>query len=185
LLVAPAPTEFSTKVGVLAGLAVVCAARPVVERLVAARGGRIRVPALAVMAAVVMGGVLLFVANVRVRPTTAVPRPMAGERLVGPAAAIPPVAIDPAVRRIAASVTSQSAQAMGQDVVGGLAAKSPASYVLDQMTVVLVKNPLRPQDAPRIGMTVHGTRNEAPYRATFVLSPVPGGHYTIGAATAS
>src|SRR5256885_496951 len=45
LLVAPARTEFSTKVGGLAGLVVVCAARPVVERLLAARGGRLRVPA--------------------------------------------------------------------------------------------------------------------------------------------
>jgi hypothetical protein len=185
LLVAPARTEFSTKVGVLAGLAVVCAARPAVERLVAARGGRIRVPAVAVMAAVVMGGGLLVMAGVRARPAGAVSRPVAVEGLVGPPAAIPPVAIDPAVHRIAASVTPQSAQAMGQDVVGELTAKGRASYVFDKMTVVLVKNPLRPQDAPRIGMRVQGTRNGAAYGATFVLSPVPGGHYAIASGTAS
>jgi hypothetical protein len=185
LLVAPARTEFSTKVGLLAGLAVVCAARPVAERLVAARGGRIRVPAFAVVAAVVMGAGLLFVAGVRARPTEAVSGPVAGERFVGPAPAIPPVAVDPAVHRIAASITPQSAQAIGQDVVADLAAKGGASYVLDQMTVVLVKNPLRPQDAPRIGMAVHGTRNGAAYVATFALTPVPGGHYTIASQLAS
>jgi len=161
-VVAPAPTEFSTKVGVLAGLAVVCAARPVVERLVAARGGRIRVPAFAMVVAVVMGAGLLFVAGVRARPTDAVSRPVAGERFVGPAAAIPSVTIDPAVHRIAASVTSRSAQAIGQDVVAELSAKGGASYAFDQMTLVLVRNPLRPQDAPRIGMAVHGTRNGRP-----------------------
>jgi hypothetical protein len=95
------------------------------------------------------------------------------------------VAIEPAVHRIAASVTPQSAQAMGQDVVGELTAKGRASYVFDKMTVVLVKNPLRPQDAPRIGMTVQGTRNGAAYGATFVLSPLPGGDYAIASGTAS
>jgi hypothetical protein len=32
---------------------------------------------------------------------------------------------------------------------------------------------------------VHGTRNEAPYGATLVLSPLPGGHYAIAAELAS
>src|SRR5438270_95214 len=83
-------------------------------------------PALA--AAVVMGGVLLFVAGVRARPTDAVSGPVAGERFVGPAAAaIPSVAIDPAVHRIAASITPPSAQAMGQDMVAELGAKGGAS----------------------------------------------------------
>jgi hypothetical protein len=185
LLVAPARTEFSTKVGVLAGLAVVCAARPLVERLVAARGGRIRVRALAVMVTVVVGGGLLVVAGMRARPAGAGSHPVAGERFVAPAAAIPSVAIDPGVHRIAASITPQAAQAMGQDVAADLAAKGPATYVFDQMTVVLVKNPLRPQDAPRIGMGVHGTRNGAAYRATLVLDPLPGGRYTIGSELAS
>ncbi|HEY2668001.1 MAG TPA: hypothetical protein VGK51_14300 [Actinomycetota bacterium] len=189
LLVAPARTEFSTKVGVLAGLVAVCAARPAVERLLAARGGRLRAPALAGVLAVALGGVLV-VAATRARPAGAVAAPGAmaapgaGERFAGPAAAVPPVAIDPSVRRIDASVTAQLAQAMGQDVAGGLAAKGPAVYVLDRMTVVVVTNPLRPQDAPRIGMAVHGTRNGAPYSATLVLSPLPGGHYAIGTAQA-
>ncbi|MEA2567025.1 MAG: hypothetical protein QOD49_2202, partial [Actinomycetota bacterium] len=104
---------------------------------------------------------------------------------VAPAAAIPQVAIDPGVQRIAASITQQAAQAMGQDVVGDLAAKGPAAYVFDRMTVVLVRNPLRPQDAPRIGMAVHGTKNGAPYGATLVLDPQPGGHYAIGSELAS
>jgi hypothetical protein len=137
-----------------------------------------------VVAVVAVAG-LLFMAGMRARPTEVVSRPVAGERFVGPAAAIPSVTIDPAVHRIAASVTSQSAQAMGQDVVAELAAKGGASYVFDQMTVVLVRNPLRPQDAPRIGMAVQATRNGAAYGATLVLTPVPGGHYAIGSATAS
>jgi hypothetical protein len=125
------------------------------------------------------------VAGVRARRAGAVARPVAGERFVAPAAAIPQVAIDPGVQRIAASITPQAAQAMGQDVVGDLAAKGPAAYVFDQMTVVLVRNPLRPQDAPRIGMAVHGTKNGAPYGATLVLDPQPGGHYAIGSELAS
>ena len=110
---------------------------------------------------------------------------MAGERFVGPAAAIPPVAIDPSVQRIDTSITPPLAQAMAQDVLGDLAGKGPAAYAFDRMTVVVVTNPLRRQDAPRIGMAVHGTRNGAPYGATFVLNPLPGGHYAIGSELAS
>src|SRR5437867_9482766 len=67
LLVAPARTEFSTKVGVLAGLVVVCAARPVVEGLLAARGGRLRVPALAAVVAVALGAGMLVVGGMHAR----------------------------------------------------------------------------------------------------------------------
>jgi hypothetical protein len=91
------------------------------------------------------------------------------------------VAIDPSVQRIDSSITPQMAQAMGQDVVGDLAARGPAVYVFDRMTVVVVTNPLRPQDAPKIGMAVLGTRNGASYGATLVLNPLPGGHYAIAA----
>jgi hypothetical protein len=185
LLVAPARTEFSTKVGVLAGLVVVCAARPVVKRLLAARGGRLRVSALAGVVAVALGAGVLVVAGMHARPAGAVAGPVAGERFVGPAAAIPPVAIDPSVQRIDTSIMPPLAQAMGQDVMGDLAGRGPAVYVFDRMTVVLVTNPLRPQDAPRIGMAVHGTRNGVPYGATLVLSPLPGGHYAIAAELAS
>jgi len=185
LLVAPARTEFSTKVGVLAGLVVVCAARPVVERLLVAGGGRLRVPALAGLVAVALGAGVLVVAGMRARPAGAVAGRVAGERFAGPAAAIPPVAIDSSVQRIDASITPLLAQAMGDDVVGDLAGRGPAVYVFDRMTVVVVTNPLRPQDAPRIGMAVHGTRNGAAYGATLVLSPFPGGHYAIAAELAS
>jgi hypothetical protein len=89
------------------------------------------------------------------------------------------VVIDPSVRRIDASITPPLARAIGQDVAGDLAGRGPAVYVFDRMTVVVVTNPLRPQDAPRIGMAVHGTRNGAAYGATLVLSPLPGGHYAI------
>ncbi|TMK44578.1 MAG: hypothetical protein E6G66_13835 [Actinobacteria bacterium] len=180
LLVAPARTEFSTKVGVLAGLVVVCAARPVVERLLAARGGRLRVPALAGIVAVALGAAMLVGAGMRARPSGAVAAPVAGGRFAGPAAPIPPVAIDSGVQRIDTSITPPVAQAMGQDVVADLAAKGPAAYVFDRMTVVVVTNPLRPQDAPRIGMAVRGTRNGVRYGATLVLTPLPGGHYAIG-----
>lgn len=186
LLVAPARTEFSTKVGVLAGLAVVCAARPALQRLLVARGGRLRVPALAGVVAVALGAGVLVVAGSRARPAGAASGPGAVTGPVaGPAPVIPPVAIDASVRRIDASITPGLAQAMGQDVVGDLAARGPAVYVLDRMTVVVVTNPLRPQDAPRIGMAVHGTRNGAPYGATIVLDPLPGGHYAIGSELAS
>src|SRR5207244_352078 len=163
LLVAPARTEFSTKVGVLAGLVLVCAARPAVEGTPAARGGRVRVPAPAVAVALALGAGMLVVAGMRARPAGAVAGPVAGGHLAGPAAAIPPVAIDPKVQRIDASITPSLAQAMGQDVAGDLAARGLAVYAFDRMTVVVVTNPLRPQDAPRIGMAVHGTRNGAAY----------------------
>ena len=76
LLIAPQTTEFATKVAVLAALALVCAARPVVE-LVAARtgsswmrGGRVRAAALALAAAAAFGG-LVVLAGMPARTETA------------------------------------------------------------------------------------------------------------------
>ena len=137
-------------------------------------------PALAGIVAVALGAAMLVGAGMRARPSGAVAAPVAGGRFAGPAAPIPPVAIDSGVQRIDTSITAPLAQAMGRDVAGDLAAKGPAVYVFDRMTVVVVTNPLRPQDAPRIGMAVHGTRNGAAYVATFALNPLPGGHYEIG-----
>src|SRR5207253_5921538 len=93
LLVAPARTEFSTKVGVLAGLVVVCAARPVVERLLAARGGRLRVSALAGVVAVALGASGLVVAGMRARPAGGLAGPGGGERIVGPARVSAPMGV--------------------------------------------------------------------------------------------
>jgi hypothetical protein len=65
LLIAPQTTEFGTKVAILAALALVCAARPVVE-LVAGRtgswvpGGRGRVGAVALAGAAAFGGLVVL-----------------------------------------------------------------------------------------------------------------------------
>jgi hypothetical protein len=156
----------------------------VVERLVAARGGSIRIPAfamgLAMVVAVMGGGGLLTVAGFLARPAAALGAPVGGEQSTGPAAVIPTVEIDPEAHRIAASITPAVAQAIGQYVAAELAARDRAAYVLDRMTVVLLRNLLRPQDAPKIGMAVHGTKNGAPYQATLALRPLPGGHYALG-----
>lgn len=185
LAVAPARTEFSTKVGVLSALAVVCAARPIVERVVAARGGRVRVPAfalaMALLVAVWGGAGLLVVAGLRARADAASGAPAGGEVFTGPAVAIPTVSIDPDAHRIVASITQADAQGIGQDVAAELVARAQGHvYTFHKMTVVLVKNPLRPQDSPRLGLSVEGTLGGAPYRDTLVLSSLPGGHYALG-----
>ena len=76
LLIAPQTTEFATKVAVLAALALVCAARPVVE-LVAPRirtprapGGRVRAAARALAGAAAFAG-LVVLAGIPARTDTA------------------------------------------------------------------------------------------------------------------
>ena len=64
LLIAPQTTEFATKVAVLGALALVCAARPVVELLVASRLGRSWAPGRARAVALALGGAAAFAALV-------------------------------------------------------------------------------------------------------------------------
>ena len=138
LLVAPAGTEFWTKVGVLAALGLVCGLRPVAGRLtrrwtsVAARAwrGPDRVPpgrrgvrpVVLGAAAVAVGVALLVAGGVPARPAAALPLPARGLP-VAPAitpGVLPPVSIDPAVTRIDAGVTAVVAQQMGESLAGDL-----------------------------------------------------------------
>ena len=171
LLVAPAGTEFWTKVGVLSGLALMCMLRPALNRALGAdrsgwegalgadrsgwegalgadrsgwegtlgadrsalkealpaRWGGLRPTALGI-AAVAIGGGLLFIAGIPARPTAAqAGTPGRGKLAAAPPpvatspAAPPAVTIDPDLAHIDASVTPAVAQQMGQDLVDDLA----------------------------------------------------------------
>jgi Na+-translocating ferredoxin:NAD+ oxidoreductase RnfD subunit len=110
LLIAPQTTEFASKVAVLGALAIVCAARPVVEWLARRRGlqgGVARLPRLGVGLAAVAGAAAfagaLVVAGIPARPveaSTAPPPSAALDVTLGESEGLAPLGL-PAARRIA------------------------------------------------------------------------------------
>jgi Na+-translocating ferredoxin:NAD+ oxidoreductase RnfD subunit len=131
-LVAPEQTEFSTKVAILAGLAVMCAIRPVLDRVVPSTvNARALVAPRAVLAAAVTAGALLVVGNrARGTPPTliTVGHVAAGARppVSIPPSAIPPVTIDSGVHSIDSSVTRAKADALADDLLADLAIEATA-----------------------------------------------------------
>ena len=130
LLVAPSRSEFSTKLGVLAGLALVCAARPMVAPLLAARepakdrsrsAQRWHLAGRGVLATGVatLAASLVVAAGVRARPAAGAVQAAAARPAV-PLVPIPYVLVDPAAHRLDASISAQVAQRMGQDLAADI-----------------------------------------------------------------
>jgi hypothetical protein len=119
LLLAPARTEFWAKVAVLAALAVVCAARPVLAVLAPTRRpARRTVGALAAAALVGYAGALTA-AGLPARPVAA--------QAAGPAAQaarLPPVDIRPS-RGVDSTLDRTAARQIAADLVAALSARRP------------------------------------------------------------
>lgn len=141
LLIAPQTTEFATKVAILSALAIVCAARPFVERRLPEAGTqrdrllaflvrganpvaiRLR-PVVAVGALAALAGVLVAVAPNTVEATE-LARSVSGAKAVRPAFSsnelqLPAVVVDLS-DRVAAAVPEEMAEAIGRDVTEDLA----------------------------------------------------------------
>ena len=116
LLIAPASTEFWTKVALLAALTIVCAARPVVGalaprvRVAAALPRRPALGALALAGAAAFAG-LLVLAGIPARPGAAVASPT-----ITDAAGLPPVKVLPS-KGVATQIDQQLAQQIARDLV--------------------------------------------------------------------
>ena len=134
LLAAPMQTEFATKVAVLGALVVVCGAMPVA-------GVLRRVPRAAVVPAAV--GALLLAALPARGSTVAAPP------AVSTTAALPPISISPEAAR-----TAGVSQATARALVGAALRRAPGPVL--RATVVVERNPLRPQDPPRLAVTLEG-----------------------------
>jgi len=136
LLSAPLQTEFATKVAVLAALVVVCAAMPLAPLLR-------RIPRAAIVPAA--AGALLLAA-LPAHGSAAVPAPPAPPATT---AALPPITVSAEARQTA-GVDAQTARA----IVAAALRQAPGGVL--HATVVLVRNPLRPQDAPRLAVELAG-----------------------------
>jgi hypothetical protein len=134
-------TEFATKVAVLDGLVIACGALSLAPLLR-------RVPrALAPVAAA--GALLLASIPARGAAVTAAP---------APTVALPPIVISAEAQRTAGVDAAQARALVAQAVRHS---PGPAS----RATVVVVRNPQRPQDAPRLAVELQGpsgTRTWAP-----------------------
>jgi hypothetical protein len=146
-LIAPQRSEFGTKVAVLGALAVLCAFRPLLERRIppddSTRAGRRRLggddserptrtrrAVLIGIAAIVVVLPLLDVAGIHARTAdvTVVPAISASSRpdiLIEPTA-VPTVTVDPAVRRIDASMTPSTARLVVRDLLTDLVIEGDA-----------------------------------------------------------
>jgi Na+-translocating ferredoxin:NAD+ oxidoreductase RnfD subunit len=133
LLVAPLQTEFGAKVAVLAGLVVVCAARP----LLALAGQRdVRVPIWGVRPAAAVGVPLALSALVLAGAPAREPGPPAttitADSLVGrpevsvPTGAVPPVTVSPEVQTVIGDRAARQGEQMGHDLVTDLLIEADA-----------------------------------------------------------
>jgi hypothetical protein len=138
VLIAPQTTERAAKIAVLAALALVCAARPLVERLLPKTGstedarsvwgrlrghGRVVIGALALTAAAGFAG-LVVLAGIPARPADAA----AGSMLSGEP--IPQVTVK-ATQGVSSSVDPATARAIARDVVLDLRAEEDALRLRD------------------------------------------------------
>jgi FG-GAP-like repeat/ASPIC and UnbV len=163
LLIAPARTEFWSKVAVLGALAIVCAARPVLERLAPALRWQRRRAVLALVAA---AGVAVYVPALVAAGISA----RSAQRLlppVGRGSAVAEVTIAPSPG-VESKLSPATAQQIARDVIAGLPA-----YDVRRARVWLTPGP--DQSGPRILITLVGTvghgRLTTPLDRTFQVSP--------------
>jgi Na+-translocating ferredoxin:NAD+ oxidoreductase RnfD subunit len=142
LAAAPAHTEFWTKVGVLSALVVICALRPLLERLLPAAGSQadrlgswiMRGPgglrgAVLGLAVPLAAAAALVAAGLPARPaaaTTASSLPVPRPSVAVPAPSVPTPSIDPSVRTFDAAITQNQAQQMVNDLAEDLAIEAQA-----------------------------------------------------------
>jgi hypothetical protein len=119
LLAASQPTEFGTKVGILAALVLMCLARPALDgRLGAALDARdgsrgLRVAALGVCSVSIAGALFLIGGSSSAAPTEASDPPPVEVDLEG----LPEVGLAPEVREVAAGIEGPTSEAMLDDLV--------------------------------------------------------------------
>jgi Na+-translocating ferredoxin:NAD+ oxidoreductase RnfD subunit len=169
LFASMAASEFATKVSLLGALAVTCAVRPLLERPVAVRAGRVVLGGL-VFVAVLAGLAAVNGANA--------PRPVAFPTDAVPVvdeSSLPPITIDPSVTNAGGGVNRDEAHRLVTIVLDQLHAESGRTYTVERATVVLVRDPAKPQSPPKIGVRVIGTVHEggadSPLDRTVVPSP--------------
>lgn len=149
LLSAPMQTEFATKVALLGSLVLVCGALPLAPLL--RRIPRRRPAALAALPAA--AGALLLAALPAHGSAAPIPATPAAAT-----EALPPITISPEAQRTA-GVTSATARAL----VAAALRRAPGPVL--RAVVVVQRNPLRPQDPPRLAVELQGagwTRTVAP-----------------------
>jgi hypothetical protein len=162
LLSAPARTEFATKVAVLGALVVVCGAMPLgglVQRV------RIRRPAFAgPAAALAMVGALLA-ASIPAR-TAAAPAPLPSSHAAPPASALPSITVSPDAQQ-----TAGLDPATARAAVAAAMQRAPAQSQITRATVLLLRNPARPQDPPQLGVELRGTTaTGAPFARDYAVA---------------
>jgi Na+-transporting NADH:ubiquinone oxidoreductase subunit NqrB len=113
LLIAPARTEYWSKVAVLAALTLVCLARPLLRRVPLPHPLEPRTVALAVGGALALYAGALSAAGIPARPT---PEAATAARSAGP---LPPITVLPS-KGVDSKLNGSKAQQIGRDVMAGL-----------------------------------------------------------------
>jgi Na+-transporting NADH:ubiquinone oxidoreductase subunit NqrB len=180
LLIAPQTTEYATKVAVLGALAIVCALRPLLERLpvsIALPRGRRLVGVAAVGAAAVAAAIVAAGAPAR-------PDPVAAPVAATGAGPLPPITILPS-DEVDARLDQRAVREIAGRVLERLRRDSGASFRVDRMVVSLRRG--EGQGPPLVVVRCRGTRRLASangretFGRTFELNERGGRFVVIGA----
>ncbi|HEV7680067.1 MAG TPA: hypothetical protein VGQ42_16015 [Candidatus Dormibacteraeota bacterium] len=161
LLAAPMQTEFATKVGVLDGLVIVCAAWPLAAAALGRLGGRVRGGVGRVALPVAAAAALVAAAS----PARSIALPTAAASTPALSRALPPIAIaEPTVDRTTARA-----------LVAIALARAPGAVT--SATVLLVRNPKDNQASPQLGVELRTPSA----RHAYALAPASGGGWAVTA----
>jgi hypothetical protein len=150
LLMAPWDTEFGAKVGLLSGLAVMCAARPLLERLVERQTRPVRRVGGGLVGVAGLVGVLIAVAGLPARGASvpaAPPAVAAGSVAEIDPTSLPVVSVDPDVAGLSADLaTPEGAQELAATLAWNLQVEAEALATGDASLLTAVDHGQRLED---------------------------------------
>lgn len=172
LLAAPMQTEFATKVAVLGALVIVCALTPLAP-LFSRAWRRIPRGALYGVAALGAGAGALLAASIPAR-TASLPAAALPHAVAAVDATLPPIEVTTSAALATGGIDAATARAMVAATLAHLDATG-ARLRATSAVVLLVRDPARPQDSPRLGVEIRGTTARgASFRSDYVLAAVDG-----------
>ncbi|MHB8513720.1 MAG: hypothetical protein ACYDCC_16355 [Actinomycetota bacterium] len=175
LLAAPQTTEFGTKVGVLAALAIATSIRPLFERI-----SLRSIPSRVMPAFVTLCVAILAVESLGIAGLHARPKPVANVALIRLQShllvPLPPITLDRSLRSVTPPISASIARVIAADFINDLEQTQSGTYSFTHFTLALRRIPNVPQAPPGLTIFVEGTRNGFPLQSIYLLENQDGAY---------